>query len=76
MNKSIVDKMDEALKIVTEKYGVGYAESHPELIASCMNAICLEELNDNVKDLVEAYNRQVEAIQSLNSNLTIILDKK
>lgn len=75
-NKLLKEKLKQAHDAVSELYGINYAETHPELIAACMNSLIIDELISQTSDIEKSIASLNESIISFNNNMSTIFEKK
>ncbi len=55
--------MDEAIKVIDEKYGVGYAISHPDILAAFMKTAAIANLESVLLNQLENIEKAIDQLQ-------------
>lgn len=79
MNKKI-EKTDEILELaakrISDKYGVDYAEKHPELVAAYMQSLDMQDLKFEIQEIKEQISKYENSIVPILNNIECCLEKK
>lgn len=74
--ESLENRLKQAYDAVSGLYGTNYADTHPELIAACMNSQAIDELIHKASDIGDAIDAIKDSMMSLNNNMTTIFENK
>lgn len=55
--------MDEAIKVIDEKYGVGYAISHPDILTAFMKTAAIANLESVLLNQLENIEKAIDQLQ-------------